>query len=175
MRLCGLLNGQVGPSGSLTRAISRVSVITHGAERLFLKTLRGVAEFSRWHGINGTNNTKIRGVGIHENSGLYPLGRDSRDARRLPARFTNNTAYRLGLQIGNTAKWQLACSYQQRSKSTSPGNTGSGLFADYINCGLMGVAVASVLARTGRDNAILKGIGVASLPGWLCTGSPRLG
>ena len=82
----------------------------------------------------------------------------------FPARFTNNTAYRLGLTDRKYGQMAASLFLPTEKHKVHPRETQVvGFLADYINCGLMGVAVASILARTGRDNAILKGIGVASL------------
>jgi len=82
----------------------------------------------------------------------------------FPARFTNNTAYRLGLtdrKYGQMAASLFLPSNKQRVHRQETEVVG--FLADYINCGLIGVIVASVLSRTGRDYAALKGVGVASL------------
>lgn len=82
----------------------------------------------------------------------------------FPARLTNNTAYKLGLT--DQKYGQMAASLflpADKQKVHRREAQVVGFLADYINCGIMGVTVVQLLARTGRDNAILRGIGVSAL------------
>jgi uncharacterized membrane protein YeaQ/YmgE (transglycosylase-associated protein family) len=82
----------------------------------------------------------------------------------FPARFTNTTTYKLGLTDRKYGQMAASLFLPTKKQKVHPREAQIvGFLADYINCGIIGVLVANVLAKTGRDRAILKGVGVAAL------------